>query len=288
MKVYIDGNLYEQEQAKISVFDHGFLYGDGVFEGIRAYERCIFKFKEHIDRLYNSARVIMLTIPLSKDALEKATITTLQENKLSDAYIRIVVSRGAGDLGLDPRKCKKATVVIITDAIALYPAELCRKGLDIITVPTIRNAPEALSPQIKSLNYLNNIMAKIEAAQAGVQEAIMLNHAGYVAECTGDNLIIVKEKTLMTPPSSVGALEGITCKTVLALGASLRIPWVEKLLTRYDIFTADEVMLTGTAAEIIPVTKVDGRIIGSGTPGPITKQLMLEYKKIVTKDGVKY
>jgi len=288
MKVYIDGALYEKEQAKVSVFDHGFLYGDGVFEGIQVYERCIFKFDEHLKRLYDSAHSIMLNIPLSKPKLVKATVMTLKENKLSNAYLRIVVSRGIGDLGLDPRRCKTATVVIIADSIALYPEHLCKKGLHIVTVPTMRNAPEALNPQIKSLNYLNNILAKIEAIHAGVHEAIMLNHVGYVAECTGDNLIIVKERTMITPSPSMGALEGITCRTVLELGRSLKIRSEEKQLTRYDIFTADEVMLTGTAAEIIPVTKVDGRIIGSGTPGPITKQLMAEYKKIVTRDGVKY
>ncbi len=288
MKVYIDGNLYEKEQAKISVFDHGFLYGDGVFEGVRVYERCIFKFEEHLERLYHSARAIMLTIPLSKPELEKATIATLKENKLSDAYIRIITSRGVGDLGLDPRKCKTASVVIIADSIALYPAQFYEKGLEIATVATMRSAPEALNPQIKSLNYLNNILAKIEANQAGVQEAIMLNHLGYVAECTGDNLIIAKEKTLLTPPSYLGALEGITCRTVMGLGRFLKMSCVEKPLTRYDIFTADEVMLTGTAAEIIPVTKVDGRVIGDGTVGPITKQLTAEFKKAVTNDGVRY
>lgn len=288
MKVYIDGTLYDKEAAKISVFDHGFLYGDGVFEGIRVYNRCVFKLNEHIDRLYDSAKAIMLTIPMSKEEMEKAVINTLKENKLNDGYIRIVVSRGMGDLGLDPRKCKIASVIIITDAITLYSAQLYEKGLDTITVPTRRNSPEALNPQIKSLNYLNNILAKIEATNHGVPEAIMLSQEGYVTECTGDNIILIKKNKLTAVPTWLGVLAGITATTVLDIARSLKMSCEEKPFTRYDIYTADELILTGTAAEVIPVVKVDGRPIGDGTVGPVTKKLIEEFKKIVSKEGVKY
>jgi len=288
MKVYIDGTLYDKDVAKVSVFDHGFLYGDGVFEGIRVYNRCVFKLTDHIDRLYDSAKAIMLTIPLNKQEMASAVISTLKENKLNDGYIRIVVSRGTGDLGLDPRKCKDATVVIITDAITLYSAQLYEKGLDTITVPTRRNSPEALNPQIKSLNYLNNILAKIEATNHGVPEAIMMSQEGYVTECTGDNIILIKKNKLVAVPTWLGVLAGITATTVLDIARSLKMSCEEKPFTRYDIYTADELILTGTAAEVIPVVKVDGRPIGDGTVGPITKRLIEEFKKIVSKDGVKY
>ena len=288
MKVYIDGQLYDKEQAKVSVFDHGYLYGDGVFEGIRSYARCVFKCKEHLNRLYDSAKVIMLQIPLSVDEMESAMIATLKANDLSDAYIRIVVSRGYGDLGLDPRKCKKATVVIITDAIALYPAQLYEKGLEIITVPTRRNSTEALNPQVKSLNYLNNIMGKIEAVNHGVQEAIMLNQEGYVTECTGDNVLLIKNNQLIGVPSWLGVLEGITENTVMDIARKMRLTCEKRPFTRYDIYTADEVMLTGTAAEVIPVVKVDGRPVGTGAVGPLTKRLIEEFRKSVSQDGVKY
>ncbi len=288
LKVFIDGKLIEKENAKISVFDHGLLYGDGVFEGIRSYNCLVFKLKEHIDRLYESAHTIMLNIPMSKEQMKKAVINTLKANKLKDAYIRLIVTRGSGDLGLDPRKCKRGTVIIITDKIVLYPEELYKKGLKTITVPTLRNVPEALNPQIKSLNYLNNIMAKIEAINAGYQEAIMLNSLGFVAECTGDNLFIVKNKQLYTPDRSMGTLRGITRDCVIDIAQKAKIPTHECVLTRHEIFNAEECFLTGTAAEIIPVVSVDGRQIGDGEPGKITHLLMRTFKKITGKDGAKY
>jgi branched-chain amino acid aminotransferase len=289
MKVYLNGKFVEKEQAKVSVFDHGFLYGDGVFEGIRAYNCLIFKLKEHIDRLFESAHSIMLDIKLDKQELINAVIKTLQENKLKDAYIRLIISRGEGDLGLDPRKCKgNETVVVITDKIVLYPQRLYNDGMAIITVPTIRNIPEALNPQIKSLNYLNNILAKIEALNCGYEEALMLDHLGYVAECTGDNIFVVEKGQLYTPPQCMGTLRGITRDTVLGLARKIKIPTHEHVLTRHELYNSSECFLTGTAAEIIPVVKVDGRRIGEAKPGPITKLLMQEFKKLTKTDGVKY
>lgn len=289
MKVYLSGKLVEKQDAKISVFDHGYLYGDGVFEGIRSYGSLVFKLKEHIDRLYDSAKAIMLKIPLTKKEMINAVVDTLCANKLKDAYIRLVVSRGQGDLGLDPRKCKnKATIVIITDKITLYPDELYKNGLSIITVPTVRNVAEALNPQIKSLNYLNNILAKIEAINSGCQEALMINSLGYVSECTGDNIFIVSKGTLFTPPVYMGALKGITRDAVLEIAARLKIKAKEQVFTRYDIFTADECFLTGTAAELIPVVKVDGRTIGEGKPGLITKKILAEFKKLTKTEGTEY
>ncbi|MCG2710724.1 MAG: branched-chain-amino-acid transaminase [Candidatus Omnitrophica bacterium] len=288
LKVFIDGKFLEKEKAKISVFDHGLLYGDGVFEGIRSYKSLVFKLKEHIDRLYESAHTIMLNIPMSKAQMIKAVINTLKKNKLKDAYIRLIVTRGVGDLGLDPRKCKLATVIIITDKIVLYPEELYKKGLKIITVATLRNVPEALNPQIKSLNYLNNIMAKIEAINSGSQEAIMMNSLGFVAECTGDNLFIIKNKQLYTPAQAMGILRGITRDCVIDIAKEAKIPAHECILNRHEIFNADECFLTGTAAEIIPVVSVDGRQIGNGKPGEITHLLMQGFKKITGKDGEKY
>ncbi|MEK6728318.1 MAG: branched-chain-amino-acid transaminase [Candidatus Omnitrophota bacterium] len=289
MKIYINGKFYDKNDAKISVFDHGLLYGDGVFEGIRSYNGLVFKLKEHIDRLYESAQSIMLKIPLSKSELTKATIATLKENSLLDAYIRLVVTRGEGDLGLDPRKCTdKAAIIIISDKIALYPKEYYKAGLKIITVPTIRNLPEALNPQIKSLNYLNNILAKIEANNAGCDEAIMLDSLGYVAECTGDNIFIVKDRHLYTPPQCMGTLRGITRDTVLEIAPKLRLDVHEHVITRHEVYISDECFLTGTAAEIIPVAMVDGRVIGSGKPGKITLSLMKKFKEATKKDGIKY
>jgi branched-chain amino acid aminotransferase len=289
MKVYINGRFYSKNNAKISVFDHGFLYGDGVFEGIRSYNRLVFKLKEHIDRLFESAHSLMIKISLSKKGTIEAVIKTLKVNKLSNAYIRLVVSRGEGDLGLDPRKCRrKANIVIIADEIALYPARLYQKGLKIITVPTIRNHPEALNPQVKSLNYLNNILAKIEAINAGYQEAIMLDPLGYIAECTGDNLFIVKSQELYTPPQCMGTLRGITRDTVLDVARELSIPTHEHVLTRHELYIADEAFLTGTAAEIVPVVCVDGRLIGSGKPGKITKLLMREFHNLTRIEGIRY
>lgn len=289
MKVYINSKFYEKKDAKISVFDHGFLYGDGVFEGIRSYSRVVFRLKEHIDRLYESAQSICLEIPLSKERLIKAVCATLKINKLNNAYIRLIVSRGEGDLGLDPRKCNgNATIVIIADRIALYPERLYQEGLSIITVPTIRNLPEALNPQIKSLNYLNNILAKIEALNCGYEEAIMLDSLGYVAECTGDNIFIVKRDELYTPPQCMGTLRGITRDTILEIASRQDIPVHEHVLTRHEVYIADECFLTGTAAEVIPVVKVDGRRIGSGKPGNLTLKLTQEFHKLTKKEGVRY
>ncbi|MCX7927683.1 MAG: branched-chain-amino-acid transaminase [Candidatus Omnitrophica bacterium] len=289
MKVYINGKFYKKEQAKISVFDHGLLYGDGVFEGIRAYNRLVFKLKEHIDRLYESAHTIMLEIPLTKEEMIKAVIATLRKNNLKDAYIRLIVTRGIGDLGLDPRKCKgNATIIIITDTIKLYPEKFYQEGLRIVTVPTVRNLPEALNPQIKSLNYLNNILAKIEAINSGCDEAIMLDSLGYVAECTGDNIFIVRNKELYTPPQCMGTLRGITRDTVLEIARKMRIPTHEHVITRHELYNADECFLTGTAAEIIPVVNVDGRSIGTGKPGEITQKLIRKFHQRTKTDGIRY
>lgn len=289
MKIYINGKFYEKSEAKISVFDHGFLYGDGVFEGIRSYGRVVFKLKEHIDRLWESARSICLEIPVGKAELIKAVCETLKINRLDDAYVRLIVSRGEGDLGLDPRKCNgNATIVIITDKIALYPERLYKEGMAIITVPTVRNLPEALNPQIKSLNYLNNILAKIEAVNCGYEEAIMLDSLGYVAECTGDNIFIVKNNELYTPPQCMGTLRGITRDTILGIATKKNIPVHEHVITRHEVYIADECFLTGTAAEVIPVVKVDGRKIGDGKPGKLTARLMAEFHKVTKKEGVKY
>lgn len=289
MKVYINGKFYEKNEARISVFDHGLLYGDGVFEGIRSYNRLVFKLKEHIDRLFESAQSIMLEIPLTKEQLIKATIATLKQNNLKDAYVRLVVTRGEGDLGLDPRKCRgRQTVIIIADKIALYPERFYKEGLKIITVPTVRNLPESLNPQIKSLNYLNNILAKIEAINAGCDEAIMLDSLGYVAECTGDNIFIVKRNHLYTPPQCMGTLRGITRDAVLEIARNNRIPVHEHVITRHEVYISDECFLTGTAAEIIPVVNVDGRIIGTGKPGKLTLSLMKKFRELTKKEGVRY
>lgn len=289
MKVFLNGKFVDKSEAKISVFDHGFLYGDGVFEGIRAYDCLVFKLEEHIDRLFESAHSIMLKIPYCKKDMMNAVVDTLKENNLKDAYIRVIVSRGEGDLGLDPRKCKgNQTVVVITDKIVLYPKELYDKGMEIITVPTVRNVPQALNPQIKSLNYLNNILAKIEAINHGYQEALMLDHLGFVAECTGDNIFIVKKGELYTPPQCLGALRGITRDSVLDIARKLKISVHEHVLTRHDVYISDECFLTGTAAEIIPVVKVDGRQIGDDGAGRITKRIMKEFRKLTKIDGVKY
>lgn len=288
LQAYIDGKWYPKSEAKISIFDHGLLYGDGVFEGIRSYNSLVFKLKEHLERLYESAHTIMLEIPLSKEEMAQAVIRTLRVNRLSNAYVRLVVTRGVGDLGLDPKKCKRATVIIITDKIILYPDELYRNGLEIITVPTVRNLPEALNPSLKSLNYLNNIMAKIEAGIAGYQEAIMLNFQGYVAECTGDNIFAVRQGTLVTPPTYLGALKGITRGAIIDLARKIKIPFEERILTRHDLFNAEEVFLTGTAAEVIPVVKIDGRTIGEGKPGKSTLKLMRSFHELTKTDGVRY
>jgi branched-chain amino acid aminotransferase len=287
MKIWIDGNLVDKENAKISVFDHGLLYGDGVFEGVRAYNGRVFRLREHLDRLFSSAHVIMLSIGLSKKELEIATIETLRANKLKDAYIRLVVTRGIGDLGLDPRKCLKPTVIIIADKIKLYPEEVYTQGLELITAATKRSSPDSLSPCVKSLNYLNNILAKIECFRANVPEAIMLNSQGHVAECSGDNIFILRDNTLITPPTWEGALEGITRGAVMELAKNkLKLLVREDIFTQYHVYTADECFLTGTAAEVIPVVKVDGRLIGDGKPGKVTAKLVKEFRELTRLTGV--
>lgn len=278
-QVYVDGKLYPQDKAKISVFDHGLLYGDGVFEGIRIYNGRVFLCQEHIDRIYEGAHCLCLNIPLSKDEMRAALYKTIRANKLENGYIRLVVTRGAGTLGLNPFNCPKASVIIIAATIQLYPAELYRKGLDIITVAVPRAHPETLNPRVKSLNYLSNIMAKIEAINAGVEEAVMLNHQGLVSECTGDNIFIVKNGAVITPPPTATILVGCTRNAVLDLAREAGLPAKEENLQRYDLYSADECFLTGTAAELIPVVKIDGRAIGSGKPGPVTKRLLEAFHK---------
>ena len=285
MKIYVDGRYQSERDAKVSVFDHGLLYGDGVFEGIRAYHGRVFKLKEHIDRLFYSAKAILLTIPMSPRAVMEAVLETCRRNKVRDGYIRLVVTRGVGTLGLNPNRCKRPSVIIIAGKIQLYPEEFYEKGLEIITVPTTRNLHSALNPAIKSLNYLNNILAKIEANNAGCEEAIMLNAEGFVAECTGDNLFVVKNGQLSTPPLSAGALYGITRGVVIELAREEGLPVSEPDLTRYDVFNAEECFLTGTGAELIPVVKVDGRIIGRGKPGPITQKLERKYRALTQVSG---
>jgi branched-chain amino acid aminotransferase len=285
MKIYIDGRYYDEGTAKISVFDHGLLYGDGVFEGIRAYSGRVFKLREHIDRLFCSAKAILLTIPVTAEELCAAVVETCRRNKVRDGYIRLLVTRGVGTLGLNPNKCGRPSIVIIAGKIQLYPPEFYQKGLTIVTVPTTRNLHSALNPAIKSLNYLNNILAKIEANNAGCEEAIMLNAEGYVAECTGDNLFLVKGRRLLTPPLSAGALYGITRGTVMELAEAAGLQVSEPNLTRYDVFNADECFLTGTGAELVPVVKVDGRIIGDGTPGPVTRDLERAYHALTNSTG---
>jgi len=287
LQIYISGKYFDKDNAKISVYDHGLLYGDGVFEGMRAYSGNVFRLTEHIDRLYESALAICLKIPMSKSDMIAAVNKTLEINSLKDAYIRLVVTRGAGSLGLDPNRTSDPQIIIIADHIALYDPKFYEEGLKIITASTIRNHPAALSPRIKSLNYLNNIMAKIEGLQAGCMEAIMLNHKGEVAECTGDNIFIVKRGELLTPPKDAGILEGITRNAILELAQSLNIPTKEISLTRHDLFVADECFLTGSAAEVIPVVCIDNRSIHDGCVGPVTKKLMSEFKKLVHADGKK-
>ena len=285
MKIYINGRFYTKANAKISVYDHGLLYGDGVFEGIRAYNGRVFRLKAHIDRLFESAQTIMLRIPISKENLMADIKKTVRANNLKDAYIRVIVTRGMGKLGLNPFLCTKPQVIIIADKILLYPRTFYEKGLSVITVPTRQNLAEALNPRLKSLNYLNNILAKIEAINAGVPEAIMLNSSGFVAECTGDNIFIVKNGIIRTPPLFMGLLEGITRNEIIVLAGRLGYDVEETVFCRHDIFNADECFLTGTAAEVIPVVKVDGRTIGKGTPGPVTKRLMSEFHALVREDG---
>jgi branched-chain amino acid aminotransferase len=284
--VYIDGEYVPQEEAKISVYDHGFLYGDGVFEGIRAYNGRVFRLDEHLERLFRSAKAIMLEIPLTHDAMRAAVLESLKRNGLRDGYVRLVVTRGRGDLGLDPRKCAGASIVIIADKIALYPREMYEKGLEVMTVTTRRNLPEAINPAVKSLNYLNNIVAKLEVIRAHLLEGIMLNHQGHVAEATGDNVFIYRQNRLVTPPLSVGILEGIRRDTVIDLAGEAGMTVVEEVFNQYDLYNAEECFLTGTAAEIVPVVKVDGRVIGTGKPGPITQDLTARFHELVATTGV--
>ncbi|SFL08645.1 branched-chain-amino-acid transaminase [Halanaerobium salsuginis] len=283
--IYLNGEIVPEDQAKVSVFDHGYLYGDGIFEGIRAYSGRVFMLDEHIKRLYESAKTIMLEIPLTKAEMEAAIIETIKANDLKDAYIRVVVSRGIGDLGLDPRKCPEATVVIIASGIQLYPEELYQTGLKLVTVPTRRNAAEMVNPRIKSLNYLNNIMARIEANLQDAPEAIILNNDGYVAECTGDNIFIVADNTLYTPPIYAGILKGTKREVVLKIAAEMGLEVREDLFTRHDLYNAEECFLSGTAAEVIPVVEVDGRTIGDGKVGSKTTDLISRFREIANSSG---
>ncbi len=280
LKVFVNDRLYDKEDAKVSVYDHGLLYGDGVFEGIRSYGGKVFRLEEHLDRLWYSAKAIWLEIPMTKEAMAKAITDTLAANGIEDGYIRVVVTRGAGTLGLDPNRCSNPQVIIITDYISLYSQEYYDNGLEIVTVSTQRNHPAALSPRIKSLNYLNNILAKIEGLQAGCIEALMLNHKGEIAECTGDNIFLVRKGSLLTPPNEAGILEGVTRDAVIGLARREGIEVREVPLTKHDVYIADECFLTGTAAEVVPVTKVDSRRIGDGKPGPITRTLIARFKEL--------
>jgi branched-chain amino acid aminotransferase len=285
LKIYIDGTFYEQSEAKISVFDHGVLYGDGVFEGIRFYQDRVFRLDEHMDRLWDSAKAIALDIPMSRAALTEATLDTIRENDLHDGYIRLLVTRGVGSLGLSPDSCRRPSIIIIAATIALYPESLYEKGLTLATCSVRRIPPAALSPRIKSLNYLNNILAKIEAQQAGAAEGVMLNEQGYVAECTGDNLFVIKNGVISTPPVNAGILAGVTRAVVFELASTDGIPIKEEDLTRYDILVADECFLTGTAAEVIAAVQLDRRPIGNGQPGPITLKLVEEFRRLTRSTG---
>jgi len=281
LKIWIDGNLVDKAEAKISVYDHGLLYGDGVFEGIRVYSGRIFENEAHLDRLWNSAKAIRLTIPYSREELTRAMYETVKANNFNDCYIRLVVTRGVGDLGLNPNKCSNPSVFIISDLIAVYPKEMYDKGIAVITASVIRNHPNALSPRVKSLNYLNNILARIEANDAGVMEALMLNQDGNVSECTADNVYIVRDGVVQTPTTFDGILEGVTRKVIISLCQKLGIPLLEKTLQRHDLYIADEMFLSGTGAEVIAVTKIDGRMIGRGEAGPVTRRVMEAFHKHV-------
>jgi len=285
LQIYVDGAFYSKEDAKVSVFDHGLLYGDGIFEGIRFYNGRVFKLEEHLDRLWDSARALCLTIPLSRAELQNATLDTIRRNELRDGYIRLLVTRGVGNLGLSPDRCPKASVIIIADSIALYPADKYATGMTMVTCATRRTSPAALSPSVKSLNYLNNILAKIEANHAGADEGLMLNEEGYVAECTGDNIFILKRGELLTPPICDGGLRGITRDVVFELCVTLKQPVREARLTRSDVYVADECFLTGTAAEVIAAITLDRRIIGTGRPGPVTERIIGHFRQLTQTTG---
>jgi branched-chain amino acid aminotransferase len=283
LQVYINGQFVDKDKASVSVFDHGFLFGDGIFEGMRSYGGKVFRLDAHLQRLWDSAKSIWLEIPITRPAMAQAVNETLQRNGIQDGYVRLIVTRGQGTLGLDAHLCANPQVIIITDHIALYPAEYYDKGLEIVTASTLRNHPAALNPRIKSLNYLNNILAKIEGHQAGCVEALMLNHKGEVAECTGDNIFLVVRGQLLTPPTDAGILEGVTRGAVMELAAEAGIPVHQAALTRHDVYVADECFLTGSAAEVIPVVKVDNRAIGDGRPGPVTRDLAQRFHALIRK-----
>ena len=285
LQIYIDGAFYPEADAKVSVFDHGLLYGDGIFEGIRFYNGRVFKLTEHLDRLWDSARALMLSIPMSREELEAATLETIRKNKLRDGYIRLLVTRGKGNLGLSPDRCPKASVIIIAASIQLYPEEAYQRGMTVVTCATRRMAPGALSPAVKSLNYLNNIMAKIEANLAKADEGLMLNEEGYVAECTGDNVFIVKRGEIFTPPIFAGSLRGITWQAVIDIATELGYKVNIQQLTRYDLYTADEFFLTGTAAEVIAAVKLDNRVIGDGKPGAVTNRIIARFRELTQSTG---
>ena len=287
MEVYIDGKFYPKAEAKISVFDHGFLYGDGIFEGIRLYKGCVFRLDEHLERLEMSAKALCLNMPWMRKEISDIVCESCRRNKLTDGYIRLVVSRGFGDLGLSPKNCPTPSIICIADSIKLYPEELYTTGMKIITAPTRRVSPAALPPMIKSLNYLNNILAKMEAQQHGFHECLMLNEQGYVSECTGDNVFLIHKGKLITPASHAGALVGITRQVAIEVAQTLKIPVVETNITRYDVWNADECFLTGTAAEVIPVIEVDARTIGTGKPGPLTAKILAEFRKKASQEGTK-
>ena len=284
-RIYIDGQFFAEGEAKVSVFDHGLLYGDGIFEGIRFYNGRVFRLEEHLQRLWDSAHSICLEIPMSRSEMTEALLETIRQNDLRDGYIRLVVTRGVGNLGLNPAQCKKPSVIIIAATVALYPAEIYARGLSVVTCATRRTSPSSLNPAVKSLNYLNNVMARIEANLAGADEALMLNDAGNVAECTADNVFVIKHGQIFTPPISAGALRGITRAVVFEIAAELGMKVTETDITRHDVFIADECLLTGTAAEVIPVIKADGRVIGNGKPGPITTRMIARFREITRETG---
>ncbi len=287
MVVYLDGKYVDSSEAKVSVFDHGLLYGDGVFEGIRLYSGNVYRLDDHLERLEQSCKAIMLDVPLARAAMVEAVCETCRRNKLTSGYIRLVITRGVGDLGLSPWLCEKPTLFIIASKVSLYPQEHYDNGLSIVTAPTRRIAPDALPPTIKSLNYLNNILAKIEARQAGALEAIMLNAQGYVAECTADNVFVIHKGEILTPAASAGALKGITRATIFDIARELGIPMREADLTRHDVWCADECFLTGTGAEVIPVVKLDSRVIGNGKPGPVTGRVLASFRQRVLTEGTR-